>query len=470
MRLRIIGFCFLCLHSHLSFSQNLDSLQGVLSGPAWGKMNHDQKARVHELIGLYYARNSARATGLEWIGKAICEAEDSSILARCYRIKAQLLAFEERFEETKSAVFMGNQYRTKHDPVKEDILASNVMGIACTFTGLYDKAFEYYYRTLELAEKVNDNEGIFLVTLNLGLNYYKISDYEMAIKYFERSKLLCADPDDFEIVHSNLALAYSYARLPDKAMEILQQTMTSSCQTSSAQFTHVYYAQGVALEKLGWPDSAENAYMKSLNVARAYNNYRMLAENGVSLANIYLRTGRYAMADSCLRISEAFAESYDLQDILVKVFRAQADCSKVRQDLRSLLTAQQNLIDKNEQLYNAALTKTLGIQKSRFLEKDYQVAMHLHSQVLQQNRLLAVDHQIFTYVVILLAILLIVMSVLIIASIHMRKGHKTRLEGMIRVRLEKAISSVFQMRTIVKRDSEIICRLNEVLRHAHNIL
>jgi tetratricopeptide (TPR) repeat protein len=470
MRSTITCFCCICLFGHCCLSQNLDSLQKVLSGKEWDRMHNDQKARVNELIGLYYARNSARATGLQWIDKAICEAKDSTLLARCYRIKAQLLAFEEKFDETRSAALMAMKYRTKRCHVKEEILTNNVIGLVCTFTGLYEKAFEYYYRSLELAEKSNDFEGMCIVSVNLGMNYYKVCDYDMAIKYFEKSKVLCAEPDKVEHVYSNLALAYSHAGLPRTAMEHLQKILASPYQPSRADLLHVYYAQGLTFEKLGKSDFAENSYMKSLRMAKAGNNYRMVAENAVSLANIYLRTARYAMADSCLKISEALAERYHFQDISVKVFMAQAECAKALNNLHSLIAAQRNLINKNEQLYNGGLAKTLGVQKSRLWEKDYQVAMHLHSRVLRQNEMLASDHQVFTYVIILIAMLLLITSGLIIASIHIKRSHKTRLERLIKMRLEKADSSVFQMHAIIKRDSEIIGKLNRALKHVYNVM
>jgi tetratricopeptide (TPR) repeat protein len=470
MRSTITCFCCICLFGHCCLSQNLDSLQKVLSGKEWDRMHHDQKARVNELIGLYYARNSARATGLEWIDKAICEAKDSTLLARCYRIKAQLLIKEERFDDTKAAVLMANLYRTKNDPVKEARIVLNIMGVACTLTGLYEKAFECYYRSLELAEKDNDYEGMCTVTANLGLNYYKVCDYDMAIKYFEKSKVLCAEPDRVEHVYSNLALAYSHAGLPGTAMDHLQKILASPYQPSRADLVHVYYAQGLTFEKLGKSDFAENAYMRSFRIAQEYNNYRMTAENAVSLANIYLRTTRYAMADSCLKLSKVLAQCYHLEDVLVKVFTAQTVCAKELGDWPALVVAQRNLINKSEQLYNTALAKTLGVQKSRFLEKDYQIAMHLHSQVLKQNRILAIDHLIFTYVVILVALLLIIMSTLIILSISMRRRHRTRLEGIIRMRLEKANSSLLEMHSLVNKDNVIIWKLNAALKQSHDII
>ena len=63
----------------------------------------------------------------------------------------------------------------------------NNIGVIYSNKGDYDKALDYYEKSLAIREEMDDKSGIRLSLHNIGLVYYYKGDYVQALKYSENS-------------------------------------------------------------------------------------------------------------------------------------------------------------------------------------------------------------------------------------------------------------------------------------------
>lgn len=89
----------------------------------------------------------------------------------------------------------------------------------------YDKASEYFFTTLQIAEKVKDSTNIAKGLNGLGIVYGEKQDFAQSRKYAEQGWLIAKSIDLYtEGVRAMQALALSYAKEnPQKAIDMLKQ-------------------------------------------------------------------------------------------------------------------------------------------------------------------------------------------------------------------------------------------------------
>ena len=91
-----------------------------------------------------------------------------------------------------------------------------ILGVLYLNKGLFEKSLAYNVKALDLNAK--DTESYF----NLALNYQKLGQFELAIKYYHHSLKLI--PEYFE-AHNNLGVVYSFQKKYQKHTFILKKRL-----------------------------------------------------------------------------------------------------------------------------------------------------------------------------------------------------------------------------------------------------
>ncbi len=74
---------------------------------------------------------------------------------------------------------IGNKKKMAH--------ALNTQGVTFYIQGNYEKALEYYDKSLKLKEETGDKKGMALSYNNIGLIYKNQGNYEKALEYYDKS-------------------------------------------------------------------------------------------------------------------------------------------------------------------------------------------------------------------------------------------------------------------------------------------
>jgi tetratricopeptide (TPR) repeat protein len=67
-----------------------------------------------------------------------------------------------------------------------EINAATSLGIAYSFIGQYDKAIDYYFQSLLIAQHIKDKHGEHTALANLAAVYYSLKSYAKAIDYYKQ--------------------------------------------------------------------------------------------------------------------------------------------------------------------------------------------------------------------------------------------------------------------------------------------
>ncbi|NTW76901.1 MAG: tetratricopeptide repeat protein [Syntrophaceae bacterium] len=93
--------------------------------------------------------------------------------------------------------------------------------------GDYQKALDYFHRSLKIKEEIGDTKSAALINNNIGLVYRQMGDYEMALKHFnislQNNKII---GDSVGISSALLGIGDNYHRKGDysKALESFQKS------------------------------------------------------------------------------------------------------------------------------------------------------------------------------------------------------------------------------------------------------
>lgn len=97
----------------------------------------------------------------------------------------------------------------------------------------YDKAREYYLKTVDLLNNQKDNELFIKVKTNLGSIYSSTGNFENAIKEFEEALRLKPDFEQERSIHSNLGNLYLRLDKPQIALPFLEKAVSENPSTGA---------------------------------------------------------------------------------------------------------------------------------------------------------------------------------------------------------------------------------------------
>ncbi len=233
------------------------------------------------------------------------------------------LSFIERnkFLETKSFALncMGISYMQKADfdraieyyekslKINEEL--ENDQGKASALTNIgnvylrlgdYATAIVYFEKSLEVRKELNDLSGLTTTINNLGLVYKEKGDYNRAIDYFSQSLKLCEKIENKELIANtlnNLGTLHSSMKEYSKAYEYYSKCLKIDEQMGNKigiaislhNIGNTYYYRGILEEAL-------EIHLKSLQIHEELSNMRGVAATLMAIGNIYSDMGYYQKA------------------------------------------------------------------------------------------------------------------------------------------------------------------------------
>ena len=227
-------------------------------------------------------------------GQALTQIEESLeyvIRPNYLVLKGQVLGALFRLQEAVDA-YLKIDLKAIDDTIKGNVF--NYLGIAYMDKGDYEKAIEYYTRSLTIREKVLSKEHPDLATSynNLGSFYWKSGDYDKAIDYHTkaltiREKVLGNEHPDVGSSYNNLGVAYADKGDYDKAIEYHSKALVIEEKALGTEHPYVatsYNNLGTVYIDKGDYDNGIEFYTKALvirvkilgmahpSIATSYNN------------------------------------------------------------------------------------------------------------------------------------------------------------------------------------------------------
>jgi adenylate cyclase len=177
----------------------------------------------------------------------------------------------------------------------------------------FDKGLSYSYEALELAKKIDDQEGVSKVSTNIGEIYFKMGKDTLALEYFQKA-IKGYEGSEF---------------LPEAFRNI-----------------------GKVYEMRGDYNTAESYQMRALLLAEKLDNKRDMTTALLSLADTYLKKGETKLALQSFERARAIADSIDVPEELKIAYSGLANIYSNLKNYEKAYRFQALLTEINDTLYN----------------------------------------------------------------------------------------------------------------------
>lgn len=171
------------------------------------------------------------------------------------------------------------------------------------------ESVEYYWKAIEIAEKINDKSALGSAHNGLGIVYFYLDDMIKAEHYIKKAaelKLEAKEYTYYSIILTNLAAFYFNKQQYKQAIQILKSTERVLTRNKQEKYlASLYNSLGANYQMLDRKlDSAHYYYVKSLNIALEYEIPNNIISAYYNLSDLNIIRKNYLKAIEYLKKAE----------------------------------------------------------------------------------------------------------------------------------------------------------------------
>jgi tetratricopeptide (TPR) repeat protein len=188
----------------------------------------------------------------------------------------------------------------------------NNLGLVYADKGEWDKTIEFYDKSLETFEKVDDVHGMAQTYGNLGIVYARKGEWDKAIEFYEKSletKEKVGNVHGMAQTYNNLGLVYADKGEWDKAIEFYEKDLKISEKVGDVHgMAQTYGNLGIAYARKGEWDKAIEFYEKYLKILEKVGDVHGMAQTYGNLGLVYADKGEW---DKAIKFYEKNLETFE---------------------------------------------------------------------------------------------------------------------------------------------------------------
>lgn len=194
------------------------------------------------------------------------------------------------------------------------------LGSLWTLKANYPKALDYYFKSLEIWEKVPDDRGVMMTKLNIGEVYGYLKDTTNNYRFLKEAEAIALEKnykDGLSIILNNFTTYYCAVNKFSEAL----QSQTQAAKLFQELGNHFDYATalnntGSIYFFMGKSDSALVYYIKAKDMSRQLDHKKMLAMSMMNEAEMYLNKKEFAKAEPLYHEAIDISLKHGLKDML----------------------------------------------------------------------------------------------------------------------------------------------------------
>lgn len=338
----------------------------------------------------------------------------------------------------------------------------SVIAVLFLSVNVYDKAYEYFLKSLHISEEFGHRQEICITNSNIGGVYLKLLNYEEALicfstglktaeellkegnSYFEEN--ICAFYNNVGLTQGKLgkcSIAISYL---EKAIELVPKNNQVLLAQYYGNVAPLYY-------EIGEKKKGADCLQKSRTIHQALGNVSWVAYDDFLLASFHLQDGNYmeskATLDSAYQIAfriQSKALLRDIYGLYIRIYRATSDYKAVSEYQEKLYDIKAKLV--NEEVLGKVTTLKLQYD---FTKKEAQIK-------LEQQRA-TFRHRLILTVACLLIVILSLLYLLIRARMKQVRGEKVNLERDLELRNKELTTNAMFLMKNTELVREVVLRL-----------
>jgi tetratricopeptide (TPR) repeat protein len=229
-------------------------------------------------------------------------AEQSDYLARDSQLwakhsKGELAYYSAQWAEAQRVFeeLMGQEL-----PPRLESSVTHLLGMVYRARGKWDRAIEYFGRSLAIKEKVGDEHGMAPTFQNLGSMYKDRGEWDRAIEYFERSLAVLEkvrDEHGMAVAFNNLGLVYQAKEEWNRAIEYYERSLAITRKIGNEYvMARTFNNLGSVYQDKGEWERAIAYYERSLAIMCKIGDEYGMATTFNNLGSVYRDKGEWEQA------------------------------------------------------------------------------------------------------------------------------------------------------------------------------
>jgi tetratricopeptide (TPR) repeat protein len=350
--------------------------------------------------------------------------------ADLFRMKGIILTRLSMDDKILQCVRSGLEILKGQDCELEEASLLNLLGIHHVYRGEYVEAVPVHYRTLEIFSR-RDSTKVYVPLSNIGVLYFKLRDYENALRYY-----LVADslrPDGEVVRKVNIATCYFYMNELEKGKHFLQSAIQEVRLNNGSEriIVDCYFAAGIYNLKLRNLKAAKASFLLSSKYAEQFGNNRFLAEDLVYLSRVYQQQRLLDSSYYVLKRAAQIAREYEYNEILLDVYRQFAKTAGMEGKVRKALLYKDLFIKQKDRLHDVNISKSLALAEAHLLDKRFRKKIADQDKLIRARSVAIAMQNKFVFVMVLLSALLGITIVLLAQNVRSKKRLSGRLSLII---------------------------------------
>ncbi|NCD69891.1 tetratricopeptide repeat protein [Mucilaginibacter agri] len=298
-----------------------------------------------------------------------------------------------------------------------------IMGVGYDYNNELEKAIESYLNALSAFQIAKSTIGEAKVYNNIG-NLYRDNDYDKALEYFRKSLKIATDLTDEDLIASiYLNIGNVYTRQGDyyEALKYYNKSNDLFIKLNNTEYRITCMQDmGVAYFNLNQYDKAEQLLLAANTEAKKYNRLQQIASIDLTLSSIYIAKKDFPQAEKFVDEGIAYSEMVKSKRMLSDFKYTSYQLEVKRKNFEKALHYLQEIYKKDStdfQNYVSARIALLQV-KHRQEEKEKENALTILKQKSDRN---------FFWGITVVAFLLLIVIVLLIGNIRRKAESNKRL-------------------------------------------
>lgn len=302
-----------------------------------------------------------------------------------------------RIQDVESAIkLLDRIYKTATESKLKKLAAKALVDMAINYESLgnYQQASDGYYEALNIYKELNDDKGILMQSINLGLIHQYQKNYAKSLLYYKRA-IGIAERIGYKAgliaAYNNLGINYEERGVYDSALFYFEQVLAYDVeQADSLSIGSSYNNIGVVQLGLKNYSKAEEFFLLALEYKKMQNDSQGYANTCNNLAETYLHI---KPSNVLVWLDQAYQIAYKkgFKGVLVESYQIYADYFKSTGDFKQALSYKEKYHALNDSLKSDELNiKLEQIQRQYELEhlakenaeKDIAITKQIHTEKL----------------------------------------------------------------------------------------
>lgn len=369
--------------------------------------------------------------------------------------------------KTLEYAYEANRLSKKLNFLKGEAESFRLIGIAYYFKSDYPRAFEFYNKSLDIAEDIGNEAIIAKCYNNIGLIYWRQGNYEQAIEYSENSLTIN------EKLGNNLEIAWCFNNLGgiyysqkdySKAIESYQKSL-EIVEVLDNKKIMSYCLRNIGLINLdkGDYDESLDYFQKSLDISEKIGDKFGICRSYLSFGNIFLQKKEYQKALDYTLLSLDYAKKLEVIELLMSVRKQLSEIYAATNYYKKAYENHLLYKELSDSIFSEKNSKKIAI-----IEYQYKYEKEKHQIELEQQKKDAINieeakRQRIIRNSLFLGVILLSLILLIIYRSFLQKKNANRTLALQKKEIEEKNEELYLQKAEIQEQAEELEVTNQEL-------